>query len=132
MKIIYLTKGKSFTRIQERQIRGVPNALRVVHSKLWVCYNDGVAIHPGGELSMLTEEVFLQLKDGQGEAVGNIHDVTGTFEHECAVAAAKGGFVYSTKGNVYNLHPFYPELHKRVIKLKQDSFRLWKNILSLL
>ena len=100
MKIIHLTKGKSFTRIQERQIRGVPNALRVVHNKLWVCYNDGVAIHPGGELSMLTEEVFLQLKDGQGEALGNIHDVTGTFEHECAVAAAKGLFVYSTKGNI--------------------------------
>ena len=96
-----LAKNKTFVRKQERQVRGVPTAFRIVHKKLWVCYANGIGVHNGGELSMLEEEKFYSLRDASNQELKGINDVTGASDNEFVVAAEKGLLNYDVKGNMF-------------------------------
>ena len=85
----------------ERQLRGSPNALRIVHGQLWLCYDDGVTIHFVGEQSLLEERRFLSLHyyeyiifDAIKVPINDILDVTGTSQKEFAVAASDGLYIF--------------------------------------
>ena len=95
---VQLAKHKSFAFKLERQLKQFPNALRIVHGQLWVCFYDGVAIHSEGELSLLQEQqlVYLSYSDPSGymTQLTDIYDVAGTLNNQFAVAAVTGLFIF--------------------------------------
>ena len=94
---VQLVKHKTFVFKLERRLKRSPEALRVVHGQLWVCYRDSMVIHSEQELSLLEEEELVSLsypdKSGRMKELADIYDVAGTSYDEFAVAAGTGLFV---------------------------------------